>query len=299
MLQTRFEYDVIIIHNLKGTSMKRYIILLFTGFIIIGCQSTITSPVNPTQVQQLSSATTQIASTQSVIRTATQSAEQTATQDAVNLLTFGTPTPLPIGMDDNSVNIIFRDDFDKVLLPDWQWSNEDPLNWSLTELPGSLQINVLGGYLNLHNASNVLTMPPPPGDFYIETALLFDPDTDNQFAGLFMYESDNDYIQTGIAYCSPIYECIGQGLYIDIYQDGKLLLPRNAIEFSQNSMAMRMARSEDKIIIYASPDGRIWYRIYEFTMGMDIKRVGVITGQSVDELPKPAVFEYFEIGTFK
>ncbi len=188
--------------------MKKYIILPFIAIIIIGCQSVLTPPGDPEQIRLLSNAATQLALTGSAMQTATQVVEQTATQSALDLLNPQTPNPTAIGLNNETATIIFRDDFDKLLQPGWQWSNEVPENWSLIENPGDLQINVVGGYVNLQNASNMLTVAAPQGDFYIETALLFDPDTDNQFAGLIIYESDNEYIQTGVSYCSHINGCI-------------------------------------------------------------------------------------------
>ncbi len=279
--------------------MKKYIILPFIAIIIIGCQTAITPQGDPEQIQLLSNAATQLALTGSAIQTATQAVEQTATQNAFNLLNPLTPTPTAIDINNETANILFRDDFDKLLKTGWQWTNEIPENWSLTEKPGDLQINVIGGYVNLQNAANMLTIAAPQGDFYIETALLFDPDTDNQFAGLIMYESDNEYIQTGVSFCSPINGCIGKGLYIDIYQEGNLLLPRTAIDFTQNRLAIRMVHTTGKIIFFASLDSKVWYRISDFETDINVKRVGIITGQSVAELPQPALFEYFEIGTFK
>ncbi len=279
--------------------MKKFIIFPFIAIIIISCQSKLIPPSDPEQIQNLSNAATQIALTGSARQTATQAVEQTATQSALYLLNPQTPTPTAIDINNETATILFRDDFDKLLQTGWQWTNEIPENWSLIEKPGDLQINVVGGYVNLQNASNMLTVPAPQGDFYIETSLLFDPDTDNQFAGLIMYESDNEYIQTGASYCSPINGCIGKGLYIDIYQEGNLLLPRTAIDFIQDRLAIRMVHYTGKIVFYASLDGKVWYRISEFATDINVSRVGLITGQSIADLPKPALFEYFEIGTLK
>ncbi len=279
--------------------MKKYIILPFLAIIIISCQPLLPPPGDQEKIQQVSNGATQLALTSSALQTSTQAANQTATQSANALLNPQTPTSTPVRVNNEIATIIFRDDFDKQLQTGWQWTNENPENWSLTENSGALQINVLGGYVNLENASNMLTIPSPQGDFFVETALLFDPDTDNQFAGLLIYESKDEYIQTGVSYCSPINGCIGKGLYTDIYQEGKLLLPRNAIDFTQDRLAIRMVYNGGKMTFYASLDGRVWYRTYEIATDINIKRVGLITGQSLDDIPKTALFEYFKIGTLK
>src|SRR5690349_7906298 len=53
-----------------------------------------------------------------------------------------TPTVSPTSTPDPK---FFRDDFNNTLDTEWSWVREDPLNWSLTALPGALQINVAGG----------------------------------------------------------------------------------------------------------------------------------------------------------
>src|SRR5688500_635089 len=50
-----------------------------------------------------------------------------------------TPTVSPTATPDPR---FFRDDFDQTIDSGWNWVREDPKNWSLTAVPGSLQINV-------------------------------------------------------------------------------------------------------------------------------------------------------------
>src|SRR5688500_14684177 len=50
----------------------------------------------------------------------------------------------------------FRDDFDTNLATGWQWLNENPNNWSLTAVPGNLQINVDGGQVSDETITNLL-----------------------------------------------------------------------------------------------------------------------------------------------
>ncbi|MBL8102911.1 MAG: DUF1349 domain-containing protein, partial [Anaerolineales bacterium] len=179
------------------------------------------------------------------------------------------------------------------------WLNENPVNWSLSEFPGFLRINVVGGYLYLRNASNVLLTPAPADNYFIETSLSFSPRRDNQFAGLIMYETDDNYIQAGLSYCNPINDCVGRGLYIDIYQNGNLVPPRNTVQFTEDGLAMRMLRNGNKITFYTSEDGTVWYRLRDFTTTIDVKWVGLITGQSLDRNPAPALFDYFQISILK
>ena len=69
-----------------------------------------------------------------------------------------TATALPSPTTDPN---FFRDDFIGSLDSKWSWVRENPLNWSLTTVPGSLQINVTGGYVPQHTNSNLLLRPAP------------------------------------------------------------------------------------------------------------------------------------------
>src|SRR6266496_1912533 len=118
----------------------------------------------------------------------------------------------------------FRDDFIGTLDAKWSWVREDPLNWSLATVPGSLQINVESGYVSAHRNSNLLLRPAPAGNFEIETQVTFSPQDNFQFAGLIIYESDSDFIQAGRSYCRT-FECVGEGLYMDYYKRGVVVKP--------------------------------------------------------------------------
>src|SRR5215211_7319417 len=60
---------------------------------------------------------------------------------------------------------LFHEDFVEAFDPQWHWVREDPLNWSLEAVPGSLQINVGNGYVMGHNNANLLLRPAPEGNF--------------------------------------------------------------------------------------------------------------------------------------
>src|SRR5688572_1147429 len=86
----------------------------------------------------------------------------------------------------------FRDDFDQTIDSGWSWVREDPQNWSLTAVPGSLQINVAGGYVAAQTNPNLLLRPAPDGNFQIETQITFRPTRNYQFAGLIIYEDHSN-----------------------------------------------------------------------------------------------------------
>ena len=190
---------------------------------------------------------------------------------------------------------LFREDFDGVLDPEWSWVREDPLNWSLLNQPGSLQINVTGGYVAAHNYSNLLLRLAPEGNFQIETEITFRPLRDFQFAGLIIYQDDSNFIQAGRAHCDSV-ECVGTGLYMDHYSKGTVIKPNfGQVYRSMDPLLLRLTRQGKTYTFEASTDGHVWFLIGSHTSDMEPLQVGLVTGQHRRGDILPASFEYFEI----
>ena len=256
--------------------------------LISGCQST----VSPTPNSVVANNSTPTISNESVNPTATVIFEPSATPFVSKtplLPTAGTGTATPTPL--------FRDEFDSVLEPGWEWINEDPSNWSLSKIPDSIQFNVISGYLIHHNISNLLLRPAPAGNFQIETHLLFAPVSIEQFAGLILYDSELDFIQAGAAYCNPVYGCIGKGIYMDIYMNGVLHIPRGPAYYS-TEIYLRLIRQGSMISLLGSHDALVWVSIKHYETNMRVDKIGIITGQNLDEYYSPsATFEYFEVSS--
>ena len=128
--------------------MKK-LLLIFGCTLLAACKSlsTPTSESSPTVVVQPSLTPTLI---------------PTSTATAV----FPTASPFPTP-DPN----FYRDDFDNALEASWTWVREDPRAWSLTEMPGSLQISISRGYVAADSNTNLLLRPAPKGNFLIETRI--------------------------------------------------------------------------------------------------------------------------------
>lgn len=255
--------------------MKKILIASILTVFISGCEITMRQPPANTIVT----------------RTPTITAQSTVEPSDAMVI------PSPSAAIETSIpNPLFHDDFNSTLQPGWEWQNEKSENWSLLAVPGFLQINVTRGYVNLNNVSNLLLRPAPHGDFQFETNLLFFPSRNNQFAGLIIYESDKNFIQAGYSYCDPIYGCVGSGLYMDVYQDGKLQLPRNPMEYENDNIYLRLMRQGSTIYFLASTDGIVWFRINSYTTSMNGSKIGIVTGQNLRDTPVPiAVFEYFQV----
>lgn len=220
------------------------------------------------------------------LASATSTPSPTATVASPTSTVTSTPTPDPR---------YFRDDFNGTLDAGWSWVREDPKNWNLTALPGSLQINVAGGYVAAQTNPNLLLRPAPEGNFQIETQITFRPTRNFQFAGLIIYENDSNFIQAGRAYCSSV-GCPGAGLYMNYYQNGLIVQPDFGQTYGDiDPLLLRLSRREDTYTFEASTDGKVWFIIGTHTSDMNPVQIGLVTGQRMRGENPPATFEYFEI----
>jgi len=110
-------------------------------------------------------------------------------------------------------------EFDGALEPEWQWVNEDPANWTLTEAPGVLRIMSQNGTISegLENARNVLVQDAPSGHFDIVTQVTFAPTQNHQSAAIFVQLEDGSLVSLYRGYCeeSEAPYCTGSGVYFD------------------------------------------------------------------------------------
>jgi beta-xylosidase len=206
--------------------------------------------------------------------------------------TPATPTITPTSTPDPK---FFRDDFNGTLEAGWIWVREDPENWSMTALPGALQINVAGGYVAKQTNPNVLLRPAPEGDFQIQTQLTFRPTRNYQFAGLIIYEDNSNFLQAGRSYCGSV-GCVGPGLYMDLYENGDIVKPDFGQRYAEfDPLLLRLSRNGDAYTFEASTNGKVWFIIGKHTSGMNPLQIGLVTGQRLRGENLPATFEYFEV----
>ena len=206
------------------------------------------------------------------------------------------PTASPVPTADPN---FFRDDFDGSLATSWTWVREDPNGWSLTDVPGELQMTVGGGYVSAHTNANMLLRPAPPGNFQIETQITFNPRDNFQFAGLILYESDSDFIQAGRGYCRS-FECVGEGLYMDYYRKGILVKPDFGQPYREvGPFLLRLSRRADTYTFEASGDGKVWFIVGSHTTDLNPLQIGLVTGQRLQGTNLPATFDYFEVRSWR
>jgi beta-xylosidase len=212
--------------------------------------------------------------------TPTATPEPTATATTVP-----SPTPDPI---------LFRDDFEGTLADGWEWTRENPKYWNLTENPGWLQIINRTGYVSKNSQENILLRPAPEGNFEIITKIKFKPDRNFQFAGLIMLIDKTEIIQFGRAYCGYVPPCANDGLYLDYYEESKLVGENFATAAPEtDTIYLRLSKQVANFTAYYSEDGNNWITIGRKTVFKPVS-VGLFSGQGTSA-KIPSDFDYFII----
>lgn len=263
--------------------MKQHYLIVIAIFVLTsGCSVGIQSPTPQAFVEELSSTLTQQAS----IETTTPA---TFTPEAL-------ATTTPEGFQPIDRDVIFRDEFVDKLEDGWEWVNENPLTWSLSTMHGSLQIQSEFGYIQYSSGRNVLLRDVPQGDFMVEASINFSARDADQFAGIVLFESEKNFIQSGLGYCAEALGCIQDAFYIDTFENGGLTLPRQFFSFEDTIISVQMLVRDGNLQIFTSPNGLVWYRnTLQKPLPFTPMKVGLFTGQNTDAVLVPATFSYFEI----
>jgi len=198
---------------------------------------------------------------------------------------------------------VFETSFDGSLLEaGWRWVREDRSHWTLEEHPGFLTITTQWGELGSDSNStrNLLLRDAPDGDFEITTRVEFLPTEDFQFAGLLIYDGDDNFASLERGYCSPEYGgCAGNAIYFYHEHDGELEPEFNATSMGRSSAYLRIVRRGSTYRGYYSEDGEAWIETgTHTTRGFTPTGVGLYAGNcETDASEIPAHFDYFVIRT--
>jgi len=186
----------------------------------------------------------------------------------------------------------FQDDFITQLADGWSWLAEDPSKWSLSKVPGSLQIVASDASFDGPDLPpNILLRDSPSGDFEITTSLRFTPTSDFQVAGLVVFQDKGNVLQLGRGFCDNADSCVGDGIYFDNFQDGSIIDNSSKTPFHRAVTYLRLQRVGNTYTAYYSEDGKTWTMLGEHTRDFSQARVGLAAAQASTEIP--AVFDYF------
>jgi regulation of enolase protein 1 (concanavalin A-like superfamily) len=206
--------------------------------------------------------------------------------DDGDLTSFEEYVPLPI----------WRDEFDSDALdPSWYWKNGDSGEWSLAENPGFLRMKVS----NTQAAdANMLLRPVAQGDFVIKTHVIFEPNSNFQFAGLIIYQDDQNDLAFGRAFCDIEGACVGNGLYFDYVAGGNWIDGNFGTQVnSPNEAYLRLERRGEMVKAFYSYEGFTWYEIGTHWISPDfqVNGVGLLAAGDYDNVNVTADFDFFEL----
>lgn len=196
-----------------------------------------------------------------------------------------TLTPLPEG-------VLFRDDFEGELQPEWEWENENPDRWTITD-DGWLQIvGEHDSLLSENTQSNLLWYPLPDGDFVITVHLKTNPFANFHQASIFIYEDAENHITINRGYCD-ICQTGGGGFYMDYKIGGNW--GNYQIATDAEDVFLRLESKDNIISGYYATEPDQWERLGRFGNYFNFQRVGIgvsNVGASEDVV---GLFDYFEV----
>ena len=262
---------------------KKILILLSSVLLMLSCL-----PTTPPQEQE-NVAPPPLQENNTVVENDTQSEEPEEPPPPPPATDTPEPQPQP--------ERIFEDYFMGSMEDGWEWIREDERYWSLTEEPDMLWIYLEPFSFGNTGPKNLLVRPAPKSDFVIETRLVFEPDFNFQFAGLMIYQDDDNVMQFGRAFCDTPNLCVGNGLYFDNFVNGQITGKNFALKIANPSdVVLRLERNGNEYIAYYWKDGDDWIEVGRQTNNLDPKYVGFVTGQA-ERLGLFALFDYFFITT--
>ncbi|MDY0019222.1 MAG: DUF1349 domain-containing protein [Anaerolineae bacterium] len=196
--------------------------------------------------------------------------------------------------------MFWADEFDASALKEkWSWVREDSAYWSLTQRPGFLVINTqVGSVVGTGNQNkNMLLQDMPVGDFEIQTHLVFTPTQNYHFAGLLLYEDDDNFIRFGRGYCllSGVTTCQGGAIYFNQEISGTVNIIMTPT-VTAGDIYLRVAKQETAYTGYFSDDGANWILLGTYH-GSTPTKIGLMAESSTGGASTtPAAFDYFWVG---
>jgi hypothetical protein len=196
--------------------------------------------------------------------------------------------------------VTWTDDFSSSSLDGrWSWIREDATHWSLTDRPGFLRITTQDGtiFFSGGDGKNLLLQSAPLGDFEIRTRVFFAPTENFQYAGLLVYDDDDNFVLLNRGFCSF---CIGSAIYFDSEIGGSPPAPISA-PVSITDTYLRIQKAGAVYTASYSIDGNSWTVLGSHTnSSLTPKMIGISAsnsnaGAGTSEIP--ADFDFFTLLT--
>jgi beta-xylosidase len=177
----------------------------------------------------------------------------------------------------------------------WQWINENPSHWSLTDHPGYLRITT---EQDVSGLTNVAYVPAPVADYEIETRVLFSPAENFQFAGLYLVQDEANNLKLGRAYCDlPPPECAFNAIYFDLTEDGAPVGSNfPTLPGLEDEIWLKVVRHSNVYSGFISHTGVSWVLVGVHTTSISPDKVGLSASNQIQGAAEiPADFDYFTL----
>lgn len=193
-------------------------------------------------------------------------------------------------------DIGWRDNFDSTSLdPRWFWVREDNSHWSLTQNPGYLRIVTQdGGVIEGSNdQKNILLTDAPACDYYqITTQVTISPSENFQYAGIHVYQDDDNYVQLNRAYANR------QSVNLDIEIGG--VVTNYGLEVPAGTIYLRIVVLDDLYAGYYSFDGLVWTLVGQGSADLVGPSVGLLAANNTPSITQiNADFDFFELERYR
>ena len=215
------------------------------------------------------------------------------------------------GLPVRAAEVAFRDDFESPdLSAGWTIVRENPERYSLTDRPGFFGIQTERGALGGEPGVSNLLLRDLEGDFILETRLVFDPSAAQHFAGLLVYEDDQNLVTFGFAYAAGE-RGVFRGLVLLGVDGGVEGTEREGARYDDSNAAnpnevyLRLLRAGDQYVAGYSEDGESFTDVGSITVDLThqvLVGVGATNGDSegcgIDcDASIPADFDFFQVST--
>ena len=168
--------------------------------------------------------------------------------------------------------MIFRDDFEDSIRPEWTWENEKPERWSITP-DGWLQIaGEDTGLLYGQQQSNLLWTDLPDSAYAITVHLKAAPIANFAQATIYLYENLENYVAINRGFCDPC-STGGNGIYMEYKigdQVGAYMVP-----FSETDLYLMLEDKDHVISGYYATSPEQWVRLGRFGNYFKFNAVGL------------------------
>lgn len=175
--------------------------------------------------------------------------------------------------------------------PLWSWVRQDAAHWSLSASPGNLRIITQAGgvYGTQNNQKNILIALAPARDFEMSTRVTFFPTQNFQYAGIQVYQDDDNYIQLNWAY-------VISGTVVDLDREiggtvTNIQVPAPAVA----TLYLKLERTGNQYTGYYSTNGSTWTEVGLHTAVLYGAKVSLAAANNDPAAEIPADFDWFKL----